>query len=100
MEEVHDKVVFPLGVGIPMFESVHVMPVDGLAASVTVMVPVRPPLPVNLTVENGLVFTGLVKPGGFGAIVMLLGVEVTVTRTVVVLVIAPLVPPVPLMTTV
>lgn len=77
--ELHDNVELPFGVGIPVFDRVHVMPVAGLAATDNVIVPVRPPLPTTVILENGLLFTGLVKLDGLAVNEILLGVEVTVT---------------------
>lgn len=98
--EEHETVTLPLGSGTPVFENVQVTPVLGKLLSDRLTVPVSPPDAVIVSVENGFELTVLVRLDGLAVIEKDRGTLVTDTVTIVVFVIAPFVPPMPLIVTV
>ena len=98
--EEHERVTLPLGRGTPVFENVQVTPALGELLSDRLTVPVNPPDEVIVSVENGFELTALVRLDGLAVIEKERGTLVTNTLTTVVFVIAPFVPPTPLIVTV
>lgn len=99
MADEQEKVMLPLGRGIPVLENVQTIPTLGELAYDSVTVPESPPAAVTVIFVNGFELIGPERLDGVAVIEKDGATVVTVTLITVEFAIAPLVPPTPLTVT-